>query len=116
MNKPGLKTSEFYMAMAVVLLGALASVYADAEWAKAAGMVAAALASAGYGFARSKVKQSEAEVERERIDNEGWVDRQVVEGANEIRQQEATAEENRLDRIGREFVANIEAASARGES
>ncbi len=84
MNKPGLQTSEFYMAMAVVLLGALASVYADAEWAKAAGMVAAALASAGYGFARSKVKYGEAEIERERLDSDGWRERERIEAERDI--------------------------------
>ncbi len=78
MSKPGLKTSEFYMAMAVVLLGALASVYADAEWAKAAGMVAAALASAGYGFARSQVKKGEAAIEQERVEVEGWREREEI--------------------------------------
>lgn len=92
MNKPGLATSEFYMALAVVLLGALASVYAEQEWAKAAGMVAAALASAGYGFARSQVKKSLAYIEQERIENEGWMDRQVVADARELRQMEAQAD------------------------
>lgn len=86
MNKPGLKTSEFYMAMAVVILGAVASVYAEAEWAQAAGMIAAALASAGYGFARSKVKESEGYVERESIESQGYLDREIVKDAREMRQ------------------------------
>lgn len=54
--KAGIKSTEFWLAVIVALAGALATVYADSEWAQVAGMVAAALASAGYGFSRSKVK------------------------------------------------------------
>ena len=57
--KPGIRSTEFWLAAVVALAGALATVYADAEWAKVAGLVAAALASAGYGFARSQVKAAE---------------------------------------------------------
>lgn len=71
------------MALAVVLLGALASVYADAEWAKAAGMVAAALASAGYGFSRSQVKRSLAYIEQERVEVEGYRERQELRQVEE---------------------------------
>lgn len=59
--KSGIKSTEFWLAMVVALAGALATVYVDAEWAKVAGMIAAALASAGYGFSRSKTKAAEAE-------------------------------------------------------
>jgi len=57
--KAGIKTTEFWLAAAVAVMGAVAAVYADADWAKVAGAVAAALASAGYGFARSQVKATE---------------------------------------------------------
>ena len=57
--KSGIKTTEFWLAMVVALAGALATIYADAEWAKVAGMLAAALASAGYGFSRATTKAAE---------------------------------------------------------
>jgi hypothetical protein len=57
--KAGIKTTEFWMAVAVTVAGAVAAVYAEADWAKVAGAVAAALASAGYGFSRSQVKATE---------------------------------------------------------
>ena len=59
--KAGIKTTEFWLAMGVALAGALATVYADAEWAKVAGYVSMALASAGYGFARSQAKRAGSE-------------------------------------------------------
>lgn len=55
-NRPGYRTTEFWLALVVVIGSALQSVYATEPWAKAAGMVAGALAAAGYGFARSAVK------------------------------------------------------------
>lgn len=54
--KAGIKSTEFWLAMVVALAGALATVYAEAQWAQVAGMIAAALATAGYGFSRAKVK------------------------------------------------------------
>ncbi len=57
--KAGIKTTEFWLAAAVAVMGALASVYSEADWAKVAGLVAAALASAGYGIARAQVKATE---------------------------------------------------------
>lgn len=54
--KPGIKTTEFWMALGVVLCGALAATFASAQWAQVAGMTAAPLTSAGYGFARSQAK------------------------------------------------------------
>jgi hypothetical protein len=59
--KAGIKTTEFWLAMVVTLAGAFATAYADAKWAKVAGMIAAALASAGYGFSRSQAKAAAAE-------------------------------------------------------
>ena len=83
--KAGIKTTEFWLAVVVALAGALAVVYADAEWAKVAGMVAAALASAGYGFARSKTKAASAEAGAELL-----VEREYT------RQAEARAQEKAL--------------------
>lgn len=58
--KPGVKTTEFWLALTVVLAGAIASVYSDREWAKVAGIIASTLAAAGYGFQRSLVKRTPA--------------------------------------------------------
>lgn len=55
--KPGIKSTEFWLALIVTVLGAVATVYAEAEWAKVGGIVAAALSSAGYSFARAQVKR-----------------------------------------------------------
>lgn len=57
--KAGIKSTEFWLAAVVAVAGALAAVYSEAEWAQVAGLVAAALASAGYGFSRSQVKATE---------------------------------------------------------
>lgn len=54
--KPGVKTSEFWLALVVVLAGALATVYSDHEWAKVAGIVSAAFLAAGYGLSRAVTK------------------------------------------------------------
>ena len=57
--KPGIKTTEFWLALGVVVLGAIASVYTDSDWAKVAGTAASALAAAGYGFARTAAKAAD---------------------------------------------------------
>lgn len=57
LNRPGIRTTEFWLALAVAVLGGLASVYAEHEWAKVAGIIAAALASLGYGICRATVKR-----------------------------------------------------------
>ena len=55
--KPGIRTTEFWLALVVTVGGAVASVYAETEVGRVAGIVAATLASAGYGFARASVKR-----------------------------------------------------------
>ena len=55
--KPGIQSTEFWMAMFVVLAGTLASVYTDQQWAKVAGTLSATLMAMGYGFQRMRVKQ-----------------------------------------------------------
>lgn len=55
--KPGFKTTEFYVALAIIVLSALAAVFTNSELAKVGGMVAAALTSAGYGLARAHAKR-----------------------------------------------------------
>lgn len=59
MDRPGIFTTEFALALGVTVMGAMASVYAESDWAKVAGIVAAALASAGYGFARTALKKEQ---------------------------------------------------------
>lgn len=55
--RSGIRTSEFWLALCVTTLAAVATVYAEAEWAKAAAIIAAALTSAGYGFSRATAKK-----------------------------------------------------------
>ena len=52
----GVATSEFWLSLTVVLGGAFAAYYSDREWAKVAGILAAALASMGYGASRGAAK------------------------------------------------------------
>lgn len=54
--RPGWKTTEWYLALAVAVMGGLATAFADKEWAKVAGVLAAALASVGYGMSRAATK------------------------------------------------------------
>ena len=56
-QRPGIRTTEFWLAFVVVVAGATATVFVDSPWAKVAGIVAAALSAAGYGFSRAQVKQ-----------------------------------------------------------
>ena len=58
-TRPGLKTTEFWLALIVTLGGAVAGVYAEAQWAQVAGMLTSALVVAGYGFSRANVKRTE---------------------------------------------------------
>lgn len=76
--KAGIKTTEFWLAMVVALAGALAAVYADAEWAKVAGMVAAALASAGYGFARAQTKTAAAQIAEREVEERTYTARKTI--------------------------------------
>jgi len=54
--KPGIATTEFWLAMAVALMGGLAVAFVDSPWAKVAGVVSAALSSLGYGYQRTALK------------------------------------------------------------
>lgn len=65
MDRPGINTTEFWLALIVAVAGALSSVYVEAEWAKVAGIIAAALASMGYGMSRAASKQAVAIKEME---------------------------------------------------
>lgn len=56
--KAGILTSEFWLAIIATLLAALAIVYASSPLAQVAGIVAAALISAGYGFQRTTIKKN----------------------------------------------------------
>lgn len=55
--KPGLRTSEFWLALVVTIFGAASSVFSHNQWAQLAGIVAAAMASAGYGWSRGTAKR-----------------------------------------------------------
>lgn len=54
--RPGIRTTEFWLALTVAMLGGLAALYATEPWAQIAGILAASLTSLGYGMARAKAK------------------------------------------------------------
>ena len=62
--RPGIRTTEFWLALLVTVLGAVATVKATNELAQIGGMVAAALSSAGYSFSRGAAK-SESEPDQD---------------------------------------------------
>jgi hypothetical protein len=57
-ERPGIMTTEFWLALAVAVMGGLAAAFSDREWAKVAGVIAAAISSVGYGVARAQVKST----------------------------------------------------------
>ena len=57
--KPGFKTTEFWLSLLVILLGAFAAsgVLVEGHWAlKGAGLLLSALGAMGYGASRAKTK------------------------------------------------------------
>lgn len=66
MNKPGYKTSEFWLSVVAAIVGLLMAsgvVGEGSMWAQALGMVSTALAAAGYATSRGITKGSEAKAE-----------------------------------------------------
>jgi hypothetical protein len=61
--KPGFKTTEFWISLAAVLVGAVVAsgiIPADSVWERVAGLVVSALAALGYTGARLAVKTAAA--------------------------------------------------------
>jgi len=54
----GLKSSEFLLTIAGLICGALAAVFADSEWVKICGPIAAAVLGASYNHSRAMVKKA----------------------------------------------------------
>jgi intracellular septation protein A len=54
----GLKSSEFLLTIAGLICGALAAVFADSEWVKICGPIAAAVLGASYNHSRGMVKKA----------------------------------------------------------
>ncbi len=54
----GLKSSEFLLTIAGLICGALAAVFADSEWVKIGGPIAAALIGSSYTLSRGMVKKA----------------------------------------------------------
>jgi hypothetical protein len=54
--KAGWKSSEFWLALVVIVGGAIASVYHSEPWAKVCGIIAAAIATGGYSISRGMAK------------------------------------------------------------
>lgn len=61
-TKPGYKTSEFWLSLVVVILGALAAsgLIAEGPWIQIAGVITTTLTAMGYGKFRSSVKTADA--------------------------------------------------------
>jgi len=60
-DKPGWKTTEFWLSLLAITLGgafAVELIPSDGVWAKLAGLAAVVLGSLGYTVARSSVKKS----------------------------------------------------------
>lgn len=58
--KPGIQTTEFWLALVVAIAGVITTTYAESPWAKIAGIVAAAGTAMGYGAQRAAVKNGGA--------------------------------------------------------
>jgi hypothetical protein len=61
MDKPGYKTTEFWLSMAAIIVGALLAsgvLPADSVWLKVAGIVSSVLGAIGYTANRTVVKYS----------------------------------------------------------
>ena len=57
--KPGIKTTEFWLSLAAVVVGATVVVVPEGSiWAKALGVALAALSSLGYSALRSGLKHT----------------------------------------------------------
>lgn len=62
-QKPGYKSTEFYLSLVATVLGALLAsgiIPADSVWMKVAGLAASLLATLGYQVNRAFVKNSNA--------------------------------------------------------
>lgn len=57
-QKPGVKTTEFWLALAVAVAGAVASAYSETDAGRIAGIIASALSAMGYGVSRALTKRS----------------------------------------------------------
>ena len=59
----GLKSSEFLLTISGLICGALAAVFADSEWVKICGPIAAAVLGVSYNHSRGVVKRALAGAE-----------------------------------------------------
>jgi len=60
-NKPGVKTTEFWLTLIAMILVNLPSVFMDPapQWVMVAGLIGSVLAAMGYGISRAVTKSSE---------------------------------------------------------
>jgi len=68
MQKPGYKTTEFWLSTAAAIVGGLVAadvIPVDGPWAQVVGIVSAALVALGYTGARLTLKQAETGYEDE---------------------------------------------------
>jgi|TARA_R100000655_G_scaffold94765_1_gene136332 hypothetical protein len=69
MEKPGYKTTEFWLSVAAAAVGGLVAadvIPIDSTWGQVVGLVSAALVAMGYTGARLAIKKAEAGYEEEK--------------------------------------------------
>jgi len=63
MNKPGIKTTEFWLALIAMVLVAMPQAFGEnaPQWVQVAGIIGAALIAMGYGVSRAISKTGEGQ-------------------------------------------------------
>jgi len=72
-NKPGVKTTEFWLSAAAAMVGALVAadvIPTEGPWLQVVGLVSAALVALGYTGARLNLKNKEAEAAQYEAESE----------------------------------------------
>lgn len=82
MMKPGIKSTEFAIALVVLALMAVGST-SESPLAQSAAYIGAALASAGYGFSRAAAKKSNDESLAAIVREQMWLSKEEKEEARE---------------------------------
>ena len=71
MEKPGVKTTEFWLSAAAAFIGALVAadvIPTEGPWVQVIGLVSAALVALGYTGARLNIKKNEAAKESKKAE------------------------------------------------
>ena len=62
MSKPGIKTTEFWLTILVIVGSGLGSIFGDAEWVKVVSLFVGALSAMGYAQSRGRAKSGSAAI------------------------------------------------------